>query len=345
MQIKDYLDKVKPYDNYYRGKLATHLPMAFIALNEMGANDCQMQKFFEYYKPKLEIKPARNMMVFQENWQAYCFKEKHFVDLEVFFASEIKRDGVDKVLNKYLPRLSQNLTSAAFHPLIRLAFAIQAESQSETAAALAYIADACSVITPQLVRNNTFSEKQAFDAFTILEELRKNGEVIKVHKINGLIADRMRYIDGLSEFNSVFNTLTNDRWTLTAIANLSLNLYLRTNNFTALHALTGTQALRVVLPYISKEKQQIALHNFARGIIAAAVTLPVTISFLAQEIVEFNNVPNWQEIFKQVLALDDDKDWEHVIKLSFSAYLESICYPENEHRYRYVAARRCGFQC
>ncbi|GGF98811.1 MULTISPECIES: questin oxidase family protein [Cysteiniphilum] len=261
MPIKDYLDKVKPYDNYYRGKLATHLPMAFIALNEMGANDCQMQKFFEYYKPKLEIKPARNMMISQDNWQAYCFKEKHFVDLEVFFASEIEKEGVDKVLNKYLPRLSQNLTSAAFHPLIRLAFAIQAESQSEIVAALAYLADACLVITPQLVTNTTSSEKKAFDAFAILEALRQNGQVIKVHKINGLIADRMRYIDGLSEFNSVFNTLANDHWTLTAIADLSLNLYLRTNNFTALHALTGTQALRVVLPYIYKEKQQIVLHQ------------------------------------------------------------------------------------
>lgn len=345
MEIKDYLDKVKPYDNYYHGKLATHLPMALIALNEMGANDCQMQKFFEYYRPKLEIKPARNMMISQENWQAYCFKEKHFVDLEVFFASEIENVGIDKTLNKYLPKLSQNLTSAAFHPLIRLAFATQAESQSETAAALAYLADACLVITPQLVSNNISSEKQECDVFAILEELRKNEEVIKVHKINGLIADRIRYIDGLSVFNGVFNTLTSDYWTLKAIANLSLNLYLRTNNFTALHALTGTQALRVVLPYISKEKQQTVLQNFARGIIAAAVTLPVTISFLAQEVVEFNDVPDWQEIFKQALALDHDKDWEHVIKLSFSAYLESKCYPENEHKYRYIAARRCGFQC
>lgn len=345
MKIKDYLDKVKPYDNYYRGKLAMHLPMAFIALNQMGANDCQMQKFFEYYKPKLEIKPISNMMISQENWQAYCFKEKYFVDLEAFFASEIKNEGIDKTLNKYVQRLSQNLISAAFHPLIRLAFAIQAESQSETAAALAYLADACSVITPQLITKNTSSEKQAFDAFAILEEFRQNEEVITVHKTNGLIADRMRYIDGLPAFNGVFNTLTNDRWTLTAIADLSLNLYLRTNNFTALHALTGTQALRVVLPYITEDKQPIVLHNFARGIIAAAVTLPVTISFLAQEVVEFNDVPDWSEIFKQALALDHDKDWEHAIKLSFSAYLESTCYPENEHKYRYVAARRCGFQC
>ncbi|WP_117002797.1 MULTISPECIES: hypothetical protein [Cysteiniphilum] len=86
------------------------------------------------------------------------------------------------------------------------------------------------------------------------------------------------------------------------------------------------------------------LHNFTRGIIAAAVTLPVTISFLAQEVIEFNDVPDWQEIFKQVLALEHDKGWEHAIKLSFSAYLESKCYPENEHKYRYVAARRCRLQ-
>jgi hypothetical protein len=111
------------FSAFYRGYLANHLPMALVALDQMGADDARLARFErEYVTTHLE--PIGNHPAFQA-----AVGE---------LAAHIAKEGRDAVLRLEFDRLAAGVGSGAFHGAIRTAYALESGSEREMAHALAY---------------------------------------------------------------------------------------------------------------------------------------------------------------------------------------------------------------
>ena len=93
-----------------------HLPMALVALDRLGASDARLAEFSERYSRSLV--PVRA--------EVQTVRERYGADSD------------DDVVARHLPRFVPGIGSAAFHCVIRLAYAIEARHGGQVAAALAY---------------------------------------------------------------------------------------------------------------------------------------------------------------------------------------------------------------
>ena len=154
-----------------------------------------------------------------------------FEELRWLVKLEIGQSGFEPIVEKYLPSLLPSLAAGAFHPLIRLGFAIHAKHDMEVASALAYWLS--SGFDPKIKGvSSAGSLKQALSS---LEPLDLSG---------GRFGAGLQRLVELDRYPDAVNT------NLEECARTSLDVYLGTRNFFALHFVTGTQAARTCAPYV-----------------------------------------------------------------------------------------------
>jgi len=127
------------YSSQYGGTLANHLPMALVALEQMGAKPEHLDRFYARYCKKLSPIESSLGLVFDENsWHKYLGQDKYHIEYLDYFSKAIATDGVKLVMNKHLPILFRGVGGGAFHGLIRLAYAFDSSNEEEIIAALSY---------------------------------------------------------------------------------------------------------------------------------------------------------------------------------------------------------------
>ena len=104
-----------------RLRLSNHLPMALTALHRLQAPAAALQAQLQRHAPRLD-------KLTPDSDEARAAQR---------FAAEIERDGLPAVLARHLPHLLEAAETAAFHGLIRLAYALDADHPAEIAHALA----------------------------------------------------------------------------------------------------------------------------------------------------------------------------------------------------------------
>lgn len=107
-----------PYAATYGGQLADHLPMALRALEAMGADAERRAAFARAYAERLE--PLGE----EERAARARMRES------------LEREGLAQSLRARLPGLMPAAAALAFHPLIRLGYAVESRDLAEAAAAL-----------------------------------------------------------------------------------------------------------------------------------------------------------------------------------------------------------------
>lgn len=107
--------------------------MALVALDKLGASDEQLLDFYSSYSKILEIQTKSEIEINSKNWRNYLGKHTHNTAYREFFLAELENNGVTKILSTYLPHLIPGLSGGAFHPLIRLAYAVDTNSTWEIA--------------------------------------------------------------------------------------------------------------------------------------------------------------------------------------------------------------------
>ena len=137
----------------------------------------------------------------------------------------------------------------AFHPIIRLGYAIDFKSEAETAAALAYIASSH--------KNVPVDVDHVIDIRTRMLEQVRSGP---------------RSFIGTGFTRSICELLDENNYPLGRTADISdaaivaLDIFRSTRNFFALHMVTATQAVRICSEYIDKK---LALAALTGGLLAA----------------------------------------------------------------------------
>ena len=298
------------------GLLSDHFPMALQALSKMTADPEMISNFA---KRKLlenrnaEVNSESELMIQQTNWKDFIGKRVHAPAYIVFFQRELEEKGLQLTLDKFLPELITGMGSAAFHGLIRLAYALELNLESEIAHALA--AWTC---TYQYLGKLPASGPH--DLASSYNAARETGlfenSVIKGENI----IQRMVTVSKDPEFPKLVANLDRNRLELSGLAEAVVTLYMSSSgNFTALHAVTSTHALRVLLPYLNQTSKSLALAYYWQALLAAAITFKTP----ALDVPLDNELKmSWDEIF--ILACQSTD--EHVLKLVYTCFEESKVY-------------------
>ncbi|ARO14732.1 hypothetical protein BVG79_01386 [Ketogulonicigenium robustum] len=311
--------------------LANHAPMVMEAMRQMGADNARIAAWYGDYVIAKQVppQPASKGPLDQTTWGTAIGDRTREADLRAFFVAEVAQRGADQAIRHYVPRLAQGMAGSAFHPLMRLAYAIIGKNPTEVGHALGYWA-ACYLDVP-MDRAALPRTQNPQDIIAGMYDL-PGARSYTVEE--DLLWHNIRAVCALPAFPALVGRLEMTPDTPRQMAALSLALYAQTMDFSALHAVTGFHWLRTIRPHLDDPD---ALYPILWAIIAALIpkigfpTLP-TPEALQQ--MRAAPAPEWPDIFSAACASPD----EHDISLTFSAYQEGAFW--GDPLYRVVAARR-----
>lgn len=329
--LAKFLSDAAIYDPEYGGGLCNHLPMALVALDQMGATPSQLNDYQRNHVSWLERLPANNRAITPGAWPFRKANHAGYVELRADFRQRIAADGWEQVLRATLPELASGLTAAAFHGMIRTAMGVTARHEGEIASGLAYWAAHW-----QRLGLVEASSPISADPVELLNRIRDDARFATPGDMPDLIDDQLLAVSRLEGFSEITNWLDVERVTIRNLALAAAQVYGATGHFTALHLVTGAQAGAVLLPYL--ESPKVLLPWLWQGMAAAYVAIERPPLPDADMVAMWRNstVPSWQDLLQRALTETD----EHAVKLIYSAlYLGRLT---GDRLFRWLAARETG---
>lgn len=296
--LRRWLDQGLAFGAEYQGALSNHLPMNLIALHRLGATDAQCERFIESYTPRLEPLAADDTAI--TDWRDHRGAHAHNAAYRRFFAAQLATRGRAAVLAGYLPQLAPGVSGAAFHPLIRLAFALEADSDPEVAEALASWCMAYQELGPL-----TAGDQPPPRALAAAAEAYRAAPTA----LGGdTLFDRLKAAAATPAFATWNGRIAAAP---SALAETALALYAGSGNgFLALHLVTATHAARRVLAHTACAPLLPAL---AQSLLAAHLVMggpPIRPPAPAAR------TPGWDEILDAARASTNDHDAKFCYALS-----------------------------
>ncbi len=309
------MDRVA-YSAEYGGELADHLPMARSALRRMGASAERIEDFTRTYVAEKQLRPLAP-------------GDPELAAREAM-AQRLASAGRGAVIREELRSLARGIGAGAFHALIRVAYGIADGDDAEIAAGLVYWRHASLDLGSA---QHVEADAEPFDASAALMRARSllAGVRERVGR-RGLIAGRMAAIAAEPEFDPACGRPRFEADSVARLAAVTSRAFAATGDFTLLHAMTATHALRVVLPFADDADS--LLQPLWRAYVAAyasagAPTPPDRAAFAADVV----RAPEWAQILAAAIASDD----EHDVKAAFTAWSQDGVY--DDPVYRVAAAR------
>jgi hypothetical protein len=310
MSTDDVAPILAPYrdrsSNYSDVALFDHLPMTVAALMEMGAGRARTAAWAERYAREHGLRPATAAeRDGRRRWRA-----------------RIDALGRAHVIATSGTRLAGGIGAAAFHAAIRAAYALERRDDDELAAALEawereYL-DLPAAAAPRSVA--------ARDALALLA-----AEPVDCGT-RGLIVDRMAVAGAHPRFAAITAVVPTpadlDTLALAAAAAFAIS-----GNFTALHVMTGTHAMRTLAPSLADAGA--AMPGFWRAFAAAALVAQ-TVPLLDASVLSTLRAEapsDWAPLLAVACTAND----EHVIKATYTAW--RLDRDLNDPVYRAAAAR------
>lgn len=309
-----------------------HCPMALCALAAMGAPPARLHDFFEQWAGRFALpEAAPELRIARASWPAHISQADSFAALRLCFQEWMMEEGPDSVILQVFSRLPFAPASGAFHAVIRLAYGLEAMHDGEIAAGLAALVSGNLPIEIRPDEQRVAASVSA--ALAALSEAL-HGAVFK----GDMITTRLRAVALNPTFRSALPapprlTPLNARL-LDDMARAAIQLYWQTNNFTALHMVTGLHAVRRVFSHLPEQIAETLLPDLWSAFCAAYVSIgapPVADSIGHAPA---DGADPWPQLFRLALASDDDHD----IKTVYTCYCENLRAPSS--LYQAAAARR-----
>lgn len=326
------MDEMTGYHSEFAKTYANHAPMVLVALSRIGGSTERLYDFFEHYRDDKHLLTAQTAArpIDADNWQAALGQREREADYRVFFDGEVARLGIDGALRRYLTPLARGIGASALHALMRTAYAILRGSETDTAIALAYwCATYLELPAP------TGSPPVTADPAEVLARTSAI-EALHGRPVREMLWHNMRQSAQTPEFAPVVDWLAVGPDTLARMASASIALFAATQEFCALHAVTGTHWVRLVLPHT--DRPDLLQRHFWQALAALMPQMgfPVLPDAATLDAWRALPAPEWDAIEKAAAGSYD----EHDISLVFSAREEMKVY--GDPLYRLAAARRMG---
>jgi hypothetical protein len=303
------------------GGRTNHTCMALLSLAALGAPPDRIRSLGEAKLEGGRPFPAGGPAVTRQNWHEQLGNPEALPGLRALFDQEIARRGVAWTLRRYLPALLPGLGAHAFHPLIRTGYGVRFGDPAEVAMGLAYWAITFLPLGPLTTPGPHDDPAAALAAVRQVPLLTPEGrKAAAVEKPDGLsIATNIRWASTLTGFGPAASALRMGDASLTAIARAMVRLHAASNNFTALHAVTGTHAYRLLEPFVGDRVA--GRRHLWQALVAAYVSIgaPALAAAPAPP-----RLPPWTEVVAKAAASDDDHD----LKLTDIAQQEARHYQD-----------------
>lgn len=313
--------------------LANHLPMVLWAQHRLGGDEADAARLASAYvaangcrRPLPSPAPIE-----PDAWTARLGDRRFEAAYRSFFAAESARLGQAALLARYLPPLVPGVAASALHALMRLAYALDAASPEEVATSLAYAA-----ATWLPLGQGVGAAPRTADPGGVLALMAGEPAFRGVSCESTLLWRFMERMSAIPEFAPVYDWLEVGPDTIPRMARDSLRLYAATMDFSALHAVTGTHWLRLVLPHCERPEPLIRAFWQAIAALYPKIDFPAPLDAAAAAAMARWPCPGWAEIARAAVASND----EHDLSLVWSARVEAEVY--GDRLYRVVAARRVG---
>ncbi len=234
MNLDDLLEEGIFFDPHYLPSMnSDHLPMTLCAMKGLGANDVQLQDFQGQYRQRLRPVSSNPL---SGDWRGAVGNPDAYFGMMLYLRSEIDQRGIAEVVAEFLPEFVPGIALQAFHPIIRLGYAIDFQSAAETSAGLAYL------ITSY--REVPFDPQEIIDLESMLEHQAGNGPQQFRHE-----RFSQRIIELVSKDEFPTGTAP-----FAACAKSALDIYRSTRDFFALHMVTATQAARICAQLVDPQQ-------------------------------------------------------------------------------------------
>ena len=308
-ELATLLDDELGYDATTTGRLSNHLPMALVALHRLGASDDRLGEFADRYRGRLAPLASAEPVGSFQAWLDARGQHDAYAPVRTYFGALADRQGAEPVLRRHLPHLVDGLSGAAFHGIIRLAYALESSSPLRVAAGLAYLTQVHQTLGER-GRGHAVTE----DPIVALRRLSEATDLLAVGG-DGNIGERMRQVAEHPSFAGVVDWLAVTRDTPRRLTDAAVALYAATDDFTALHGVTASHAIAVVSPYV-EDTDELSSWWF-QGLAAAYVTIGAPrLGDPAAALRPWLEHPApWEEVTRAAAKSDD----EHVVKLVYTA--------------------------
>lgn len=286
-----------------------HCPMALTALAEMGAEPHQLRAFFDFWESE-RAEPAEPVEydIGWGRWDAALGRLDAFPALLRVMEERVAARGVEDTARQVLASLPFSPGGGAFHPLIRLAFALRAGHAGEAAAGLAYYLSG-------YLRLPAGLDAQAPAASAEDGLARLSRALAGWNSPDYWIHDRFDAVLADPRFAAALPGAPQTADWLDALARAALRVYWQTDNFTALHMVTATLALRDVLEHLPG----LPAEDWYPALWQTFCVAYVSIGAPALEAEELPDAqPAWPLLLQRVLNVRN----EHVIKLVYACHRE-----------------------
>jgi hypothetical protein len=309
-ELQELLDEELGADPTTVRGLTNHLPMALVAKEGLGANAEELTRFAKAYSKKITALDAPSVRLDNTTWTTAIGNRDAAADLRSYFVERISEEGSDEALRSHLPALLPGISGAAFHGVIRLAYAIEVSSPSRIAAGLAYLAE---VGAP--LRALAPSDVTSPDPSEILSELSRSPNLPARPNLRN-ITEEMSAVAQSDLFDATVSSLEITGDTFPHLAEAALHLYASTDDFTALHGVTGVEAISRLRPWIDDDE---LLSRFAfQALVAAYLSIGTPPLWSRDHLDEFaESNDSDPKAVALTAAFSND---EHVSKLVYTAH-------------------------
>jgi hypothetical protein len=222
-----------------------HMPMTLCAMSALGADAAELIRYRDDYCRILRPVPAAGVI---EHWRDGVGDRDQYPALLRYFQTQVAAKGIGSTVSECLPEFVHSLVADAFHPLIRLAYAVDFAAPNETAAALAYMA------------SSTFPVPVDPHHPIALED-SLTSQAAQPIPING-----SRFGSGIRQLLDSGAYPTGVAESFAVCAAHALDIYRSTRNFFALHMVTATQAARICARYAD---ERLVLASLTGALLAA----------------------------------------------------------------------------
>lgn len=299
------LDEAARFGPEYGDSLGNHLPMGLVALKALGADDARLRRFVATESKELEPAPAPQAWPVGDPWPGRFGDSTAWPAYVDLFSQWLADEGAADVLAQALPQLMPGCAAMALHGPIRAAAALRAGHAGELAAGLAVWAAWHQPLGPLPARAGTVA-----DPLTLIRRLPA------VPTGRPLIALRMADAATHPALVAAVPKLAIGPDTLAQLSRLAAQAYAGSGGFTALHMVTASHAVRLLLqPLGDADVVPVALRWFwqawATALVSACLKPLPPAPLLA-----------WPVIIDRALAQDN----VHVIKLVDACRAEEAAY-------------------
>lgn len=266
--------------------MSNHLPMALHALAQMQASEQQISKFSRHYSRRLLAVSVQSAVEVKSWNDAQQLKGKGtaYLPLRDFFLTQLQFSIGKQNLLQFIDQLAPGLSCSAFHPLIQLAHAIENQDTLQMANALAYWVMRYQELSWPKNQHTSPDSLSATIENVLLAHSWPQGRLGKAS-----VADDMLQVSLQNNFNQLVFKPQAAALDLASIEKAIIGLYLATDDFTILHGVTATYAVRVIVDFAAKPT--LLLESLWQGLVTAYLSKTFSVEQLAETRSKLQDTP------------------------------------------------------